>query len=107
MGEEGVDELEPTRVITVQDYTPATLEAVIAQLERSTSADHFVYRESELDALWSLLEVALRAARQRHALATEVARLERLFQAVREAHDLVAAEAPLAAASRLREAAGL
>ncbi len=95
--------MDPTRVISVQDYTPATLQAVIAQLERSTSVDHFVYRESELDALWSLLEVALRTARQQRAPAAEVAHLERLFQAVREAHDLVAAEAPLAAAARLRE----
>ncbi len=99
--------MDPTRIVAIQDYTPATLQAVIAQLECSTAVDHFVYRESELDALWSLLEVALRAARQRRAPAAEVARLERLFQAVREAHDLVAAEAPLAAASRLREVAGL
>jgi hypothetical protein len=95
--------LDPTRIISIQDYTPATLQAVIAQLERSTSVDHFVYREAELDALWSLLEVALRTARQQHAPATEVARLEGLFQAVRQAHDLVAAEAPQAAAARLRE----
>lgn len=95
--------MDPTRIISIQDYTPATLQAVIAQLECSTAVDHFVYRESELDALWSLLEVALRTARQQRAPATEVARLERLFRAVQEAHDLVAAEAPLAAAACLRE----
>lgn len=95
--------MDPTRIVTIQDYTPATLQAVIAQLECSTSVDHFVYRESELDALWSLLEVALRTARHQRAPGAELARLERLFQAVREAHDLVAAEAPMAAAACLRE----
>ena len=95
--------MDPTRIIPVQDYTPATLRAVVAQLEGSTSVDHLVYRESELDALWSLLEHEVRRAQQDGASEPHLQELRRLFDAARDAHDLVAAEDPGAAALRLRQ----
>lgn len=95
--------MDPTRIIPVQDYAPATLRAVVAQLEGSTSLDHLVYRESELDALWSLLELELRRARQQGESEQRIQEIGRLFDAAKDAHDLVAAEDPAAAARRLRQ----
>jgi hypothetical protein len=96
--------LDPTNIVPVQDCSPATLRALIALLERSVTFDHLIYRESEMDALWTQAEMGVRAARSRHASADEVESLERMFAAAQAAHDLVAAGAPERAAARLREA---
>ncbi len=95
--------MDPTRIIHVQDYSPATLRAVVVQLEGSTSVDHLIYRESELDALWSLLELELRSAQQHGSDTHQVHQLQRLCDAAKAAHDCVAAEDPAAAAIRLRQ----
>ncbi|MBI2761289.1 MAG: hypothetical protein HYX51_07685 [Chloroflexi bacterium] len=97
--------MDPTRIVPIQDYTPATLRAVVAQLEGSTTVDHLVYRESELDALWTLLEREVRLARQNGDSEARVQELHRLFAAAQDAHNLVAAEDPAAAARRLRQVA--
>src|SRR5262245_37070952 len=95
--------MDPTRIVPIQDYSPATLRAVVAQLEGSTSLDHLVYRESELDALWSLLERELRRARQDGESEPHLQELRTLFDAAQAAHDLVGADDPAAAARRLRD----
>jgi hypothetical protein len=108
LGEQHEDEqMDPTRIVSIQDYTPATLQAVIAQLEGSTTLDHLVYRESELDALWSLLERELRQARQGGGSGARISELCSLFAAAQDAHDLVGADDPAAAARRLRQVAEL
>jgi hypothetical protein len=50
----------PLHLVKIEELAPATVETVIAQIEVSRTADHFVYRESELDALWSLADMAVR-----------------------------------------------
>jgi hypothetical protein len=93
-------EMDPGHVVAVEDYSPETLRNLIAHLEQSTAFEHFIYRESELDALWRLLEIA---APGRVVLeADERRRVETLLAAARNAHDLVADERPLEAAARLR-----
>jgi hypothetical protein len=95
--------LNPSNIVPVQDLSPATLRALIALLEASTSFEHLVYRESEMDALWTQADMAVRSARARNAAVAEVEGLELLFTAARAAHDLVADEEPAQAAARLRE----
>jgi hypothetical protein len=50
----------PSHVVRVEELAPATVKTIIAQIEASTTGDHLVYRESELDALWSLADMAVR-----------------------------------------------
>jgi hypothetical protein len=97
--------MDPTRIVPIQDYTPATLRAVVAQLEGSTTVDHLVYRESELDALWTLLDREVQMAQRNGEGEDRIEELQRLFAAAQDAHDLVAAEDPAAAARRLRQVA--
>jgi hypothetical protein len=95
--------VNPSNIVPVQDLLPATLRSLIALLEASSSFEHLVYRESEMDALWTQADMAVRSARARNAAAVEVEGLERLFAAAQAAHDLVAEEAPAQAAARLRD----
>jgi hypothetical protein len=92
------DDLNPAHIVSVRDFLPSTLEAVIALLEVSTDFEHLVYRESELDALWSISGFLL----------TELPDLQargaagRLHDSAHAAHDLVAAGQPREAARILR-----
>lgn len=95
--------MNPSNIVPVQDLSPATLRALIGLLEASTSFEHLVYRESEMDALWTQADMAVRAARARHAAPDELESLGRLFAAAQAAHDLVAEEQPRQAAARLRD----
>jgi hypothetical protein len=90
--------LNPAHIVTVTDFSPDTLRRIIAHLEVSTDFDHLVYREAELDAIWSITGFILQnepklAARQ------AVAELHRIAH---EAHDLVAARRPWEAAAILK-----
>jgi hypothetical protein len=92
------EDLNPAHIVSVRDLLPATLQAVIALLEVSTDFEHLVYRESELDALWSIsgfLLTELPDSRDRGAV-------ERLHESAHAAHDLVAAGHPREAARILR-----
>src|SRR5690349_20045510 len=44
----------PAHIVTVQDFSPETISRIVAHLEVSTDFEHLVYREAELDALWSI-----------------------------------------------------
>ena len=94
--------MNPEHIVPVEDYSEDTLRSIIAHLEASTTFEHFVYRESELDAVWRLIEISLQHAAGA-AGEGEAARLQRLRDAARDAHDLVADERPLEAAQRLRQ----
>lgn len=85
---------DPLDVVRVEDLAPATVEAVIARLHSSTDFNHLVYREAELDALWSLADMAARRS-EPHA--------ERLVELLWSAHDLVGEGRPDAAAMELRQ----
>lgn len=91
----------PSNVIAVEDYGEATLRNLIAQLEVSHSFEHCIYRESELDAAWRLLDIALERG---DGASQPRERLIALRDAVHEAHDLAADEQPQQAAARLRKA---
>jgi hypothetical protein len=96
-------EANPSHVVLVEDFSSDTLENLIAHLEVSSQFEHFIYRESEMDSLWRLVEMAVKA----EADGPKAPQLRRLLSAAREAHDLVAEEKPREAADRLREVMSL
>jgi hypothetical protein len=89
----------PLHIVTVTDVSPDTLRDIIAHLEVSTEFDHFVYREAELDAAWSITGQLLAGDRQ---VDDEFA-LASLHAGLHEAHNLVAAHRPTEAAKTLRD----
>jgi hypothetical protein len=78
-------DLNPTHIVRVIDCSPETLAGILAQLEVSTSFEHFVYREAELDAVWSLTDFLLRSETDAAAKAA----LAKLHRAVHRAHDFL------------------
>jgi hypothetical protein len=93
----------PGHIVAVADFSPDTLRSVIDHLEVSTSFEHFVFREAELCAIWSLTGFALGGRRAR----AEREAVTRLRDAVLQAHDLLGRKQPLDAMQRLRPFAGL
>jgi hypothetical protein len=89
--------LNPAHIVVVVDFSPQTLRNMIAHLEVSTDFEHLVYRESELDAIWSISGFVLK-----YGLATDRASLSRLHEYAHVAHDLVADGRPREAAEILR-----
>jgi hypothetical protein len=96
-----VAESNPSNIVTVEDFSNETLQNLVTHLEVSTQFDHFIYRESELDGVCRLVEMAIKETPASDTHATR--RLEEVLGAARDAHDLVADEKPQEAASRLRE----
>jgi hypothetical protein len=46
--------VDPALIVTVRDFSSDTLRAIVAHLDVSTEFEHLVYREAELDAVWSI-----------------------------------------------------
>ena len=90
--------VDPWRIVTVKDFSPETIGRIVAHLEVSRDFEHLVYREAELDALWSLTSFA--AANQDREQQEAV---RRLHAGAEEAHDLVAQRRPADAAEVLRK----
>ena len=85
----------------VDDYSQITVRAMIERLQRSTSPEQLIYRETELDEMWRLADVALAEAERSRSPDCE--RLARIKDAIVQAHDLVGVDGqPLAAADVLR-----
>jgi hypothetical protein len=91
----------PAHIVPVLDFSRETLEAIAEHLDVSTAFEHLVYREAELDAIWSLTAFYLGQARG----ASQEA-LRRLHEEAHRAHDLVGAGRPREAAAILRSLTG-
>jgi len=78
-------ELDPAHIVRVMDCSPETLAAILQQFEISTTFEHFVHREAELDAIWSLTDFLLRFGTDSGARAA----IAELHRAVHRAHDLL------------------
>ena len=91
-------DLSPARIVAVTDFSPEILRNIIAHLEVSTDFDHLVYREAELDAIWSITGFALKYEPDSNRREAAV----RLHAIAHVAHDLVAARRPGEAATVLR-----
>jgi hypothetical protein len=92
------------RIHQVTELAPATLLEIAARLDLATSFADQIYRESEIDALWTLVDIRLREA----GLAGDSRALERwqsLHSRLWVAHDLVPDGRCAEAAVILRELA--
>ncbi|MBC2778909.1 hypothetical protein [Parasphingopyxis marina] len=88
-------------IMEVTAVDRATLKMLAERLRGSSSFEHFIYREAELDEAWRLIDLALATPDS----GGDRKRLEDLRLAIAEAHDLVGVDhRPLAAAVRLEEA---
>ena len=88
----------------VEGLDPASLEAILLRTERSTSLEHMIYREAELDEVWRLLDEALREARHNGIRGEPIELLTALKDVIFKAHDLVGVDSnPRGAAAELRE----
>jgi len=94
--------MNPDHLVPVEDLSEETLRNIVAHLEASTTFEHFVYRESELDEVCRLVDDVLRGG-MRRVDAEQRARWQLIFEAARDAHDLVGIEEPERAAERLRQ----
>jgi hypothetical protein len=94
--------MNPAYLVPVEDFSEQTLRNLVAHLEESTTFEHFVYRESELDEVCRLVDDALKGGQGR-VDEQQRARWQVIFDAARDAHDLVGSEDPERAAKRLRQ----
>jgi len=89
---------DPEHIVPVSDFSTETLESIIALLEASTEFEHMVYREAELDAVWSITGFFLVEGKNSACLKF----VEQLHETAHEAHDLVAGGRAAEAATLLR-----
>jgi hypothetical protein len=90
----GIGDVNPAHVVRVRDFSPDTLRSIIDHLNVSTDFEHLVYREAELDALWTITGFFL--ANEPDSGRREA--VQDLHACVHRAHDLVADRRPAAAA---------
>ena len=93
----GRQEVNPGHIVSVQDFSSDTLRNIIAHLRASSSFEHLVYREAELDAIWTITGFFV-ANEPASSTRDEV---NRLHAGAHKAHDLVAERRPGAAAKVL------
>jgi hypothetical protein len=99
-GSKPAEAVNPAHIVTVRDFSPETLGAIVVQLEASTDFEHLVYREAELDAIWSITGFALVGQALPPANREFAARLH---AGAHRAHDLVGDGRPREAAALLRK----
>jgi hypothetical protein len=97
-GAQAAGAVNPGHIVSVGDFSPETLRSIIAHLEVSTDFEHLVYREAELDAIWSITGFLLAHEPE----SVQRAAVMRLHQAAHQAHDLVGQSRPGEAAALLR-----
>lgn len=99
----------------VADLRPASFEAIADRLVKSSTFEELVYRESEMDALFTLADIAVkdeeRARAETLPASTDPTSVEVRLRALRslifEAHDLSHDDRNTEAARVLRDAAEL
>jgi hypothetical protein len=91
-------EVNPNHIVPVTNFSADTLWSIIAHIEVSTDFEHLVYREAELDAIWSITGFFL--VNEPHS--NELEAVRRLHAGAHKAHDLVADRRPAEAAEVLR-----
>ena len=85
--------INPGHIVAVVDFSPETIRDVIAHMRLSTTFEHLIFREAELNALWSLSAFALQ---QSPALAQRD-HLDCFREALVDSHNLLGLRQPLAA----------
>jgi hypothetical protein len=100
---EGPSLSEIDRLYELDDFSDKSLMALIGRIERSHAPEHLIYRESELDEVWRLVESALREVRVRGGADELESLLLQLRDIVVRAHDFVGVDGGVGkAAAELR-----
>ena len=85
----------------VENFSDLTIQTLVDRLARSRSAEQHIYRETELDELWRLVDIAMRSGDPEGL--RSAARLGAMRAAIHRAHDLVGMDGkPVEAAAALR-----
>ena len=92
------DAVNPAHIVPVTNFSAETLRSIIAHMEVSTDFEHLVYREAELDAVWSITGFFL----GNESDSAELEAVKLLREGAHRAHDLVADSRPKDAAVLLR-----
>jgi hypothetical protein len=103
---DGAGPPELDRLHDIAELTDQSVLALVTRIERSSSPEHMIYRECELDEAWRLLDSAVREVRARGGAnaAETLETLDALRGLVIKAHDLVGVDADVtSAASELRQ----
>lgn len=109
-----MDERARPEPVEVSDLRPETIEGVAARLLESSTFEELIYRESEMDALFSLADIAISTSRRGNVgtqeelemrLAANVPQLAEFRTLVFAAHDLSHEDRVVEAADLLRQAA--
>ncbi|MDO5499010.1 MAG: hypothetical protein Q4F67_04930 [Propionibacteriaceae bacterium] len=90
------------RIHDVVELTPTTVLEVAERTASATSFADYIYRESEIDALWSLADIAA----TRPQPGTDPEHFAQIRDRLQEAHDLLPDQQGEQAAEILREVAG-
>ena len=88
----------PAHIVPVTNFSADTLWSIIAHMEVSTDFEHLVYREAELDAIWSITGFFLVTDPN----SSQLEAVRQLRAGAHKAHDLVADRRPAEAAVVLR-----
>lgn len=89
-------------ILPVENFSDLTIQTLADRLQRTKSAEQCIYRETELDEVWRLIDIAVRSGDPDGLRDAET--LRRMRDAVHQAHDLVGMDGkPLEAAAVLRE----
>jgi hypothetical protein len=93
--------------MTVSDLSADVLRLMASRIEASRTVEQIIYRETELDEIWRLADLAVAGARGRAGQdAPAILQLARIATLVHAAHDAIGQSEDAAAAARaLREAA--
>jgi hypothetical protein len=91
-------EVNPAHIVPVTNFSADTLWSIIAHMEVSTDFEHLVYREAELDAIWSITGFFM----VNEPGSNQLEAVRRLHAGAHKAHDLVADRRPAEAALVLR-----
>jgi hypothetical protein len=91
-------QVNPNHIVPVTNFSADTLWSIIAHMEVSTDFEHLVYREAELDAIWSITGFFL----VNEPDSNQLEAVRRLHAGAHKAHDLVANRRPAEAAVVLR-----
>ncbi len=90
-------------ILPVENFSDLTLQVLADRLQRTRTDEQCIYRESELDELWRLVDIAISAG-DPDGLRDETT-LRMMRDAIHKAHDLVGMDTrPKEAAEVLREA---
>ena len=101
--------MDPDELMSpIDDYSPATLEAIRKRLALSFEVEHMIYRESELDEVWRLLDADINNAARDGLAPEQMQRLCDLRSLIVIAHDRVGNDGDtLAARDSLQRAIAL